>query len=192
VRELLNIHSVIDNSRVNGPGLRLVVFTQGCAHGCKGCFNGALHPYDCGEKISPEELLSSHYSKETVGITVSGGEPFDQPDALYRLLKTAREKYNLSSVVYSGYTHKELLSRESAKECLSFVDVLIDGRFEEGKLEKTLLARGSTNQKIIILTDKYKLEDFYMPGKVEITIGPDGSITSTGFSDPGTKFKDAV
>lgn len=190
--ELLNIHSVIEKSRVNGPGTRLVIFTQGCERGCSGCFNSALHPYEDGERISPEVLLKSHVSGSIEGITVSGGEPFDQIEALQRLLKTAKEVYGLSTIVYTGYNHETLISRDMSAACLAHIDVLIDGEFVEEKKERTLLARGSTNQKIIILSGRYKQEDFHMPGKVEITIAGDGTVTSTGFSDPGAKFKDAI
>ena len=192
MKELLNIHSVIEKSRVNGPGERLVVFTQGCAHGCKGCFNSALHSYEYGEKISPTELLRTHHAAALEGITVSGGEPFDQPRALESLLKAAKEVCGHTCVVYTGYEYENLVSGELTSKCLSYIDVLIDGRFVESKKEATLLARGSTNQKFIFLTDRYDQEDFYMPGKVEITIGPDGTVTSTGFSDPGFGVKDAI
>ncbi|MEE9543785.1 MAG: anaerobic ribonucleoside-triphosphate reductase activating protein [Thermodesulfobacteriota bacterium] len=190
--ELLNIHSVIEKSRVNGPGTRLVIFTQGCERGCSGCFNSALHTSEGGIRISPAELLKTRVSGAIEGITVSGGEPFDQVEALQRLLKTAKEEFNLSTVVYTGYNHETLISRENTAACLDYIDVLIDGEFVESKKEKTLLARGSSNQKIIILNDRYKEEDFHMPGKVEITIGADGTVTSTGFSDPGFGVKDAI
>jgi len=192
MKELLNIHSVIERSRVNGPGERLVVFTQGCAHGCGGCFNSALHPYGGGFQINPEELLKKYISGPLEGITVSGGEPFDQPLALKNLLKAAKEKYDYTCVVYTGYGYADLACGGLTRECLSFIDVLIDGRFNEKKKETTLLARGSTNQEIMLLTGRYEEKDLYMPGKVEITIGPDGTVTSTGFSDPGFEIKDAV
>lgn len=192
MKTLLNIHSVIEASRVNGPGLRLVIFTQGCNLGCAGCFNTALHPFEGGFKTSPELVLKEELSKEIEGITVSGGEPFEQPGALLALLKEAREVYGLTTVVYSGYGYTELLEKEETKEALQYIDVLIDGRFKEDSLEPTLLARGSTNQSFIFLTDRYSLKDFYMPGKVEISISPDGTITSTGFSNPGFKVKEAV
>jgi anaerobic ribonucleoside-triphosphate reductase activating protein len=192
MKTLLNIHSVIKASRVNGPGVRLVVFTQGCRLGCEGCFNTALHPFEGGEETSPKALLKEHLSKKTEGITVSGGEPFEQPEALLTLLKETKEKYNLTTVVYSGFGYAQLLEKSETREVLEYIDVLIDSRFQKESLVPTLLSRGSTNQSFIFLTDRYALKDFYMPGKVEITISPDGEITSTGFSNPGFKIKEAV
>ncbi|MBE9531708.1 MAG: radical SAM protein [Proteobacteria bacterium] len=192
MKELLNIHSVIEASRVNGPGTRFVVFTQGCKLKCEGCFNTELHPFDGGTKVSTSKLLSQYNLKKAEGITVSGGEPFEQPRALASLLKEAKEKYNLTSVVYSGYTYAELLKESNTREALEFIDVLIAGRFNQENLESTLLARGSTNQSFIFLSSRYSLKDFYMPGKVEISISPDGAVTSTGFSNPGFRVKEAV
>ncbi len=189
---LLNIHSVIEASRVNGPGTRLVVFTQGCRQDCAGCFNKELHPFEGDMEISPTALLEEHFSKELEGITISGGEPFEQPEALLTLLKTAKSDYDLTTVVYTGFDYATLSGRAEAKVCMEYIDVLIDGAFMEKKLEGSLLARGSTNQSFIFLSSRYSLKDFYMPGKVEISIAPDGTITSTGFSDPGFKVKEAV
>lgn len=192
MKTLLNIHSVIKTSRVNGPGTRLVVFTQGCKQDCAGCFNKELHPFEGGIEISPTALLKEYSSKELEGITISGGEPFEQPKALFELLKRAKEKYELTTIVYTGFDYATLLRSAEAKPSLEYIDVLIDGAFMERKPEGSLLARGSTNQSFIFLSDRYYLKDFYMPGKVEISIGPDGTITSTGFSDPGFKVKEAV
>ncbi len=192
MKTLLNIHSVINASRVNGPGTRLVVFTKGCKQDCPGCFNKELHPFEGGTEVDPRALIEEHFSKELEGITISGGEPFEQPEALLALLKVARSEYGLTSVVYTGFDYAALTARAEAKPSLEHIDVLIDGRFVEGKIENSLLARGSTNQSFIFLTARYSLNDFYMPGNVEISIGPDGTITSTGFSDPGFKVKEAV
>jgi anaerobic ribonucleoside-triphosphate reductase activating protein len=189
---LLNIHSVIKSSRVNGPGTRLVVFTQGCKQNCPGCFNKELHPFDGGMQIDPTAIIKEHFSEELEGITISGGEPFEQPKALFELVKRAKEKYGLTTVVYTGFDYATLSESAEAKASYEFIDVLIDGAFMEREPEGSLLARGSTNQSFVFLSKRYSLKDFYMPGKVEIFIGPDGTITGTGFSDPGFKVKEAV
>jgi anaerobic ribonucleoside-triphosphate reductase activating protein len=192
VKSIFNIHSVIERSRVNGPGERLVVFAQGCGLKCPGCFNTALHTFESAIEIEPKALLKEHLLKGIEGITVSGGEPFEQPQPLLALLKEAKEKYHLTTVVYSGFTHKELLKMSESRNALAYIDVLIDAMFKEEEKESTLLARGSTNQSFIFLTDRYTLKDFYMPAKVEISIGPDGAITGTGFSNHAFKVKEAV
>jgi len=116
------------------------------------------------------------------GLTVSGGEPFLQPRGLYDLLRAAREIYGLTTVVYTGFLLEELKADERTREILNYTDVLIDGAFEKDKLEPTLLARGSTNQRFNLLGAGYREEDFIMKGRAEVIIGEDGTVTKTGFS----------
>lgn len=178
----LNIHAVLPSSRVNGPGSRMVIFFQGCTRGCPDCFNPDTHPLEIRESLSVEEIFSRFHSAGVEGITVSGGEPFLQPDGLICLLKIARKVYNLNTVVYTGFTYEEILGMPALYLSLPYIDVLIDGAYEDEKKEKSLLARGSTNQRVHFLTDRYGLADFYMPGKVEVIIESDGMIKETGFS----------
>lgn len=178
----LNIHAVLPSSRVNGPGPRMVIFFQGCTRGCPDCFNPDTHPLEIRESLRVEDIFSRFHSDGIEGITVSGGEPFLQPDGLICLLKTARENYNLNTIVYTGFTYDEILGMPALYPSLPYIDVLIDGAYEYEKKEKSLLARGSTNQSIHLLTDRYGLADFYMPGKVEVIIESDGIIKETGFS----------
>lgn len=178
---LINVHSVIPLSRVNGPGSRLVVFFQGCARNCPGCFNPDTHPFKKARLYLPDELLREFMLPGIEGITVSGGEPFSQARGLFHLLKRAKEYYGLSTVVYTGFTYETLVEISPCRETFQWIDVLIDGRYEEEKKEPTLLARGSTNQRFYFFTERYQQMDFYMPAKVEITIGRDGVIRETGF-----------
>lgn len=182
----INIHAIIPHSRINGPGNRMVIFFQGCMRGCTGCFNPDTHSSADRNRCSPEDIFGKYPAGAIVGaiegITISGGEPFLQAAGLYRLLKTAREKYGLSTIVYTGFTYKELAADSEASSCFRFMDVLVDGGYDESKKETTLLARGSTNQEFHFLSAKYTKEDFYMPGKSEIIISKEGLITETGFS----------
>ncbi len=175
----INIHAVIASSVVNGPGRRAVVFFQGCERGCPGCFNQATHPFTPANVLTAEEVLA-RISPGIEGITVSGGEPFMQSAGLLSLLRAARAR-GLTTVVYTGFRLHELTSPE-ARECLEHTDVLIDGPFEMDLAEPTMLARGSSNQRLHFLTRRYGPGDFVMPGKVELTIGADGTVTETGFS----------
>lgn len=179
--ETLNIHAVIPASRVNGPGTRLVVFFQGCLRDCPGCFNPGTHSFEKRDSYTAREIFDKFLTPAAKGLTVSGGEPFMQPRGLISLLKEARER-GLSTAVYTGYTIEEIRADERLSGALELTDVLIDGAFVEDKKETTLLARGSTNQKLNFLTGRYSMEDFYMPGKVEVTIARDGSVVETGFS----------
>lgn len=179
---LINIHAIIPASRVNGPGCRTVVFFQGCLRRCPSCFNPDTHSVETRELYAPEEVFVRHLRSGVTGVTVSGGEPFLQPVALGELLKIARNNYSLSTVVYTGYTYDEICGIPECLSALQYVDVLIDSAYIKDMKEPTLLARGSTNQNFFFLSDRYRKDDFYMPGKAEIVIGADGSITGTGFS----------
>ncbi|MFZ3073435.1 MAG: 4Fe-4S single cluster domain-containing protein [Thermodesulfobacteriota bacterium] len=178
----LNIHAVIPCSRINGPGKRLVVFFQGCGRNCAGCFNHATHSFDTAALYQADEVFERHLTTGIEGLTISGGEPFLQAKGLAEILKIAKERRNLTTVVYTGFTLEELKNKIPSPEALEYADVLIDGPFVESKKEKTLLARGSSNQTFHFLSDAYSIEDFSMPGKIEINIGKDGVVVETGFS----------
>ncbi len=180
MNRVLNIHSVISCSRVNGPGRRLVVFFQGCRRRCPGCFNPQTHPLKIARLLSPQEIFQRYLLEDTEGITVSGGEPFLQPEGLLSLLREAK-KHGLSTVVYTGYRYEELCQFKETPQIFEHLDVLVDGEFIEDRKEKSLLARGSTNQRFFFFTDRYRLEDFYMDGRVELIIEPDGTVVTTGF-----------
>jgi len=177
----LNIHAVIPCSRINGPGKRLVVFFQGCDRDCAGCFNPATHSFETAALYSTDEVFERHLAPGVEGLTISGGEPFLQTEGLAELLKIAKERRNLTTIVYTGFTLEELQKKTSSAEALKYTDVLIDGPFVESKKEMTLLARGSSNQTFHFLSNAYAIQDFHMPGKIEINIGKDGVVIETGF-----------
>lgn len=178
---LINIHALIPSSVVNGPGRRMVVFFQGCTILCRDCFNPDTHSLESKRLLSSDDIFSNCFEEGLEGITVSGGEPFLQLEGLFSLLKAAKTEYGLSTVVYSGFSLRKLKGREDVKDIFKFVDVLIDGPFDGSKKETTTLARGSSNQNVHFLSDRYKMDDFFMPARIEITIGRDGRITGTGF-----------
>ncbi len=180
--EKIKLHAVIPESTVNGPGTRMVIFFQGCAKLCPGCFNTETHSFEPAEVLTPKELFTKYYRDGIEGITVSGGEPFLQPEALYDLLQFAKQECGLSTVVYTGFRADRIKQREEERRCAEFIDVLIDGGFEEANPETTLLARGSTNQMFYFVTDRYTVEDFYLKARTELIVAADGTVRSTGFS----------
>lgn len=138
------------DSIVDGPGLRCVVFCQGCPHGCPGCHNPASHSFGGGQPSTVDELFSRIQSYPLCkGVTFSGGEPFCQPEALAELakqLKTAGKEL----AAYTGYTFEELQNGTPAQQnLLSLLDILVDGRFELQQRNLNLLFRGSENQRIL-------------------------------------------
>ncbi|MBI5888315.1 MAG: 4Fe-4S cluster-binding domain-containing protein [Deltaproteobacteria bacterium] len=177
----LNLHAVIPASRVNGPGTRLVVFFQGCERRCYGCFNPDTHPFEKRLAYGVNELFERHLSGRIEGMTVSGGEPFMQAKGLQELLECAQTEHGLSTVVYTGFRLEDIRLSKYMSAALPFIDLLVDGAYNGQMPEPTLLARGSTNQSFCFLTDRYCLDNLYMPAKAEITISPDGTVTGTGF-----------
>jgi anaerobic ribonucleoside-triphosphate reductase activating protein len=178
---ILNLHAIIPSSRVNGPGTRSVIFFQGCARACAGCFNPETHDFSLNKARSVDEVLMA-VPQGAEGLTISGGEPFVQPQGLKALLTSARQTRGLSIIIYTGFTLEELRADKARAAVLPLIDVLVAGPFEIKKTEKTALARGSTNQTFHFLSERYNINDLYLPARLEVTIGVDGSLTGTGFS----------
>ena len=177
----INIYSIIPNSAVNGPGNRFVIWTQGCSLDCPGCWNPGTHSFSSGKYVSQVDLLKLIQNETKIeGITISGGEPFDQPKELYEITKLIREETKLSQIVYSGYTINEIQKQGEMNIVLSNIDVLIDGRFNSSKISKNG-SKGSVNQKHHFLTNRYSIYDFQGQNGLEYHFGIDGSISITGF-----------
>ncbi|NLK44145.1 MAG: anaerobic ribonucleoside-triphosphate reductase activating protein [Tissierellia bacterium] len=145
----LRVAGIVDESIVDGPGIRLVVFTQGCKHNCIGCQNPETHSFKGGELININSIIQMIKSNPLLdGITLSGGEPFEQVRECAILAKKVRE-LGLNVVTYTGYTFEEILKDENSRELLLYTDILIDGKFDITKKSLMLKFRGSTNQRII-------------------------------------------
>ena len=142
------------DSIVDGPGLRAVIWTQGCNHNCKWCHNPQTHD-TCGGHIVDSLNINSEINKLRLhrGITLSGGEPFMQSEALLDVAKECKN-LNLDVWAYTGYTFEDLTDKKNPNyfnniNLLRNIDVLVDGRFIETKKDITLRFRGSSNQRII-------------------------------------------
>ncbi len=145
----IRVAGIIQESIVDGPGIRLVVFTQGCRHNCKGCHNPQTHDFSGGYEISIDEILNILKSNPLLdGITLSGGDPFEQPDSCCYLAEKVRE-LGLNVVTYTGYTYENLLKKKEFINLLLNTDILIDGKFELSEKDLTIPFRGSRNQRII-------------------------------------------
>ena len=137
------------DSIVDGKGLRCVLWTQGCTHGCVGCHNPNTHDVCGGTVYTVEEVVSwiKKYPYHD-GITLSGGEPFLQPAALVNVLNQIEDlHYNVWC--YTGYLFEQLLEDSSKRKLLEKIDVLVDGPFVLSKRSLAIAFRGSTNQRLI-------------------------------------------
>ena len=145
----IRIAGIEEESIVDGPGIRFVVFTQGCKHNCKGCHNPHTHPFKGGKDINIDYIIKKIKENPLLkGITLSGGEPFEQPKPCLELTKKVKE-LGLDVYCYSGYTIDEILEDNTKKELLYEIDTLIDGRFIEEEKNLLLQFKGSENQRII-------------------------------------------
>ncbi len=141
---------IINESIVDGPGIRYVIFFQGCYHNCRGCHNPNSHSLDNGKYIEIDEMVKSIENNPLLdGITLSGGEPMLQPKEALELISRIRH-LNLSIMLYTGYTFEQIKKLSPLQqELFHACDIVVDGRFEESKKSLTLLYRGSSNQRII-------------------------------------------
>ena len=138
----------------NGPGVRTTLFVSGCTNNCEGCFNKDLQNFNYGDKWTKEiEDKFIEYVKNTNinGVNILGGEPMDQikDKDLYNLLKRIKDETKKDIWLWSGYLYEDILKNEDRMAMLSFVDVLVDGRFEINKRSISLKYRGSSNQRVI-------------------------------------------
>jgi anaerobic ribonucleoside-triphosphate reductase activating protein len=203
---LARVHALEPRSRANGPGARFVIWMQGCTLGCAGCFNPRTHA-DAGGQLRPvsellAELAAAVQAEAAVvgdsanrgdsadrssaakaparieGLTLSGGEPMQQAEAAAELLAGARA-LGLSTLVFSGYTREEIEELPHGKAALASIDVLVDGRYRSTeRLGEGL--RGSRNQRILLLSDRYTQADVEATPVAEIRIARDGQLVLTG------------
>lgn len=149
----LKIAGIVEESIVDGPGIRFVVFTQGCPHNCQGCHNPQTHDFDGGKYVDVDEIVQKIDEDPLLkGITLSGGEPFMQAETLSSMIKKINNK-NLNIITYSGFTYEQLLEKANDENCflelLNQTDILIDGKFELNNKKEDLKFRGSSNQRAI-------------------------------------------
>lgn len=181
----LRVGKFMVSTAVNGPGKRFVIWFQGCRSRCKGCFNSEFWDERGGISMSVEEMMTQINSAAGIeGVTFSGGEPFLQAEALLPLVEQMKSK-GLSTVCYTGYLFEDIQKGgiPYAKDLLESIDILIDGQYmEEEKVP--LVWRGSRNQKVYFLTERYKhLEPLIVKEgirEVELQVGSEG-LNITGF-----------
>ena len=146
----------------NGPGVRASIFVSGCRFNCKGCFNKEAQDFNYGNIYTKEvedKFMEYVLDDNVKGISILGGEPLMQTmdDSLLNLLKRIKKETNKEIWMWTGFVYETAILDEKRKEILDYVDVLVDGQFDESKKVLNLKFRGSTNQRIIDL-NKTKLE----------------------------------
>ncbi|WP_255527690.1 4Fe-4S single cluster domain-containing protein [Paenarthrobacter sp. YJN-5] len=164
--------------------MRTAIWFQGCSIRCKGCINPHLFSPRGGTQLPVAGIIDDAVAAGVEGLTLIGGEPFDQPDAGCSLATAARAA-GLGVIAFSGYEYEALRERDdSTRAFLAKVDLLVDGPYQDWNPETDRALVGSGNQRFIHLTDRYK---DYRPelarNRVDIRVRPDGTIEVAGFLD---------
>ncbi|MDO4594627.1 MAG: anaerobic ribonucleoside-triphosphate reductase activating protein [Tissierellia bacterium] len=143
----------------NGPGIRTSFFVTGCKNNCKGCFNKEYQDFNYGDiwgEKETQKIIRYLKKDEIEGLTILGGEPFEHIDDLIDIIEQIRKYSDKSIWIYSGFTFEDLIKKENAKHLLTLCDIIVDGLFEEDKLDLRLQFRGSSNQRIIDIKQSLK------------------------------------
>lgn len=145
------VSGILKNSFCDGFGVRSVLFVSGCKHNCKNCHNPKSHNPFNGQKMTVDEIVKE-LTSEGLDVTISGGDPLEfYYDEILEVCKILKQQYCKNIWLYTGYTFEYIL--QNKKEILKYIDVLVDGKYEEDKSMLKPKFRGSTNQRVI---DVYK------------------------------------
>ena len=157
----MKIANIMENDMINGKGICVSVFVQGCPHHCKGCFNKETWNFTDGEEFTEENLnyIIDNIDKHNVkrDLSILGGEPLcdENIEGVLQVCQTFKEKYPQKKIyIWTGYTVENF--NELQKEIFKYADILVDGKFEEDKKNITLTLRGSSNQRIIDVKETFK------------------------------------
>jgi anaerobic ribonucleoside-triphosphate reductase activating protein len=191
VREI-SVAATRERSMREGPGIRYVIWVQGCSLKCKGCFNPHFWSQHGGSIKDVDSLLQDVIAArikfpEIEGVTFLGGEPFEQAESLAELSKKLH-KQNFSIMVFSGYTLAELKDRRSSEyetrlNFLSSIDLLVDGRYQQDNVDIDRPWVGSKNQEFHFLTERYSEETLFesVNDGLEITVLKSGEVLINGW-----------
>ena len=153
----------------NGKGVRVSLFVSGCNHHCKGCFNPEAWDFNYGKEFTQNEIdkiMSELEQPYVSGLSILGGEPleYNNQKGILPLVKKVKEKFPEKDIwCYTGYTFdRDVISNmfnnwEETKELMSYIDVIVDGQFQEDKKNLNLKFRGSSNQRIINVPESLKV-----------------------------------
>jgi anaerobic ribonucleoside-triphosphate reductase activating protein len=187
---LVSIARFLPATRAEGPGERTAIWVQGCAIRCPGCFNPHMWTFRGGDQVAPEDLVGRIFDSGTPGLTLLGGEPFDQAAALSKVTRAVR-RAGRSVMTFTGYTEAQLrqaieAGREDVAALLGETDLLVAGPFLRDRIDTVRPWVGSTNQEFVVLSDRFPhlLDDVRRtPDRVEISVDASGQIAVNGWAE---------
>lgn len=152
----ISILDIVEDTTVDGPGFRTTVYCAGCPNRCPGCHNPQSWDITNGKEVDIEDILDVILADPFADVTFSGGDPMFQPAGFATLAKAVKERSGKNIWCYTGYLFEDLLGNVQQRELLNYIDVLVDGRFVEVLKDETLRFRGSSNQRVINVSESLK------------------------------------
>lgn len=145
----LSILNVVEDTTVDGTGFRTAIYAAGCAHACKGCHNPQSWQLGYGKSLTLDSLLQTVAANPFANVTFTGGDPLFQVEGFTLLAQQIKRETDKTIWCYTGYTYEQIVANKRLSPLLPYIDVLVDGRYEETLHNSELLFRGSSNQRII-------------------------------------------
>ena len=180
----LRIFNILKNTKVEGPGNRYCIWTQGCSRHCKGCQAVHTWSHSAGILVNIEDIILDIFKQKNIeGVTFLGGEPFEQAEACGVIAKEV-QKRGLSVLCFTGNYLEEIIQEPKNQMLLKNIDLLIDGPFEEDKIDYSRPWCGSLNQRYHFFTNRYNEEIFTTyKNKIEVNISKNGTLFINGMGN---------
>ena len=181
----MRINRILKRTLAEGPGLRFCIWVQGCPHRCEDCFSRETWDKNGGYESSADEIIAqlAEVENEIRGITLLGGEPFEQAEELLPVAEYAKSK-GLDIIAFTGYTYEALKKKDNALKLLELIDLLIDGRYEKDKQDFSRPLAGSSNQRFIYLGSGIKQSEIEaFKNRFEIRVDENGKVYFNGMGD---------
>lgn len=156
----LRIINIIEDTMVDGPGLRTSIYCAGCRHECPGCHNPQSWAFDAGHDMTVDEIMDIIVADPFADVTFSGGDPMYQPEGFLALAKTIKSTTKKTIWCYTGFRFEQLVKDPQRLNLLQYIDVVVDGPFVEALRDPDLPFRGSSNQRIIDVKKALASEDY--------------------------------